>query len=151
MIEEIEAPARDKLPSFEGTTLDGETFRLDDYRGQPVVINIWGSWCVPCRTEAPALRRASTRFRSEDVQFVGINVRDNDASAVAFERTFDITYPSINTETSSEAMLAVSSVLPQSAVPSTIILDDQGRVAARVIGPGTYVTFETLINATLKS
>ncbi|MGI8901286.1 MAG: TlpA family protein disulfide reductase, partial [Nocardioides sp.] len=87
--------------------------------------------------------------RDRGVRFVGINVRDNDASARAFERRYQITYPSIVTADSGKALLAFGSKLPPNAVPSTMVVDQQGRLAARVIGKTTYGTLTSLIEDTL--
>ena len=143
MIQEIPPEERQTLETFAGETLEDGLFDLADHQGKVLLINVWGSWCVPCRTEAPELAKASEEFN--EVQFVGINVRDNDAAALAFEREYGITYPSINTATSSAAVLAISAAAPSNAVPSTVILDRQGRVAARVVGASTYSTFVALI------
>lgn len=136
---------RADLTTFSGVTLAGGTFDSSEFLGKVLVINVWGSWCIPCRGEAPDLKRASEDLREAGVRFVGINVRDNDAAALAFEREYGITYPSINTATSSAAVLAISAAAPSNAVPSTVILDRQGRVAARVVGASTYSTFVALI------
>ena len=114
-----------------------------------LVINLWGSWCPPCRAEAPALRRVWEETREQGVQFVGIDVRDNDAAAIAFERKYKITYPSITTADSGPAMLAFGSILPRNAIPSTLVVDRSGRVAARVVGRTTYVTLRDLVTETL--
>ena len=111
--------------------------------------NIWGSWCAPCRNEAPALRKAWSEHRQEGVQFIGINVRDNDVAARAFERRYKITYPSIRTDDSGAALLAFGSTLPPSAVPSTMVIDREGRIAARVIGETTYGTLTALVGETV--
>lgn len=149
VIEQIPPTARTELPPITGQLLDGGRYDSRDHRGEVVVYNVWGSWCVPCREEAPILRRVSQETRDRGVRFVGINVRDNDASARAFERRYDITYPSIVTADSGGALLAFGSKLPTNAVPSTMILDRQGRIAARVIGKTTYGTLTSLIKDTL--
>lgn len=147
VIEEIEPQDRPTLETFSGETLEDGFFDLEDHRGEVLLINVWGSWCVPCRTEAPDLARSSEEF--DDVQFVGINVRDNDASAIAFERSYGITYPSLTTDASAPAMLSVGRVVPRSAVPTTIIVGRDGRVTARVVGPGSYSTISALLTAAL--
>lgn len=149
VIEQIPAGDRRKLPAFEGDTLDGGHIASSDYLGKILVINVWGSWCPPCRAEAPALRRVWEEYRNQGVQFVGINIRDNDAAARAFERKFKITYPSITTEESGEAMLAIGSFLPRGAIPSTLVVDREGRVAARVIGRTTYISLRELVTEAL--
>ena len=149
VIEQIPPAERTELPPITGRLLDGGSYDSRDHRGDVVVYNVWGSWCVPCREEAPILRRVSQETRDRGVRFVGINVRDNDASARAFERRYEITYPSIVTADSNEALLAFGPKLPPSAVPSTMIVDAQGRIAARIIGKTSYGTLTSLIEDTL--
>lgn len=150
VVDEVTRADRVKMPHFEGDTLDGGHFDSRDHAGKVIVVNVWGSWCPPCREEGPSLRRVSDETRGHGVQFVGIDVRDNDAAALAFERKYKIKYPSIRTADSAAAMLAFSSILPRNAVPSTVVVDREGRVAARVIGKTTYVTLRDLVNATLE-
>lgn len=149
VVEQIAPEDRVEVEPFTGTLLTGQSFDSRDLFGQVVVYNVWGSWCAPCRTEAPALGRVSRANDGSGVRFIGINVRDNDAAAVAFEDRYDIAYPSISTDTSSTALLAFGPALPPSAVPSTMIVDDQGRLAARVIGPVDESTLEGLIADTI--
>lgn len=145
VIEQVAATERKPLPRVSGRLLDGGTFDSDDYAGRVVVYNVWGSWCPPCREEAPHLQRVWQEMKSRGVQFVGIDVKDNDAAARAFEREYGVTYPSINGEDSTTALLAFSGTLPANAIPSTVIVDQQGRVAARVVGKTTYATLRTLV------
>lgn len=149
VIEQIPVADRTELPSITGRLLDGGRYDSREHRGEVVVYNVWGSWCVPCREEAPVLRRVSQETRDRGVRFVGINVRDNDASARAFERRYDIPYPSIVTADSGGALLAFGSKLPPNAVPSTMIVDREGRIAARIIGKTTYGTLTSLVDDTL--
>lgn len=145
VIEQVPVADRSELPPIAGELLQGGAYDSRDLLGTVVVYNVWGSWCAPCREEAPALRKVSKETRPDGVRFVGINVRDNDAAALAFERRYEITYPSIRTADSQKALLAFGSKLPASAVPSTMIVDREGRLAARVIGKTTYSTLSTLV------
>jgi thiol-disulfide isomerase/thioredoxin len=142
-------PAADRAEpvALSGTTLAGDPLDLATLRGQPVVINVWGSWCGPCITEAPDLQAAYTRLRAEQVSFVGINTRDNRAAALAFERTHGIGYPSLVDE--GAQMLALRGAVPPSAIPSTLVIDKQGRIAARVSGPATEATLVGLVDDVL--
>lgn len=149
VVEQVAVADRVEMPHFEGSTLDGGYFDSDDHAGKVLVVNVWGSWCPPCREESPGLRRVSEETAARGVQFIGIDVRDNDAAALAFERKYKITYPSIRTADSAAAMLAFSSILPRNAIPSTVIVDREGRVAARVVGKTTYVTLRDLVNDVL--
>ena len=123
---------RDKAPVLSGTTLDGDHLSTTDFPGKVLVINVWGSWCAPCRHEAPTLVQAAAETRSV-AQFVGIDTRDLDvAPAKAFVRAFKVTYPSLYDPTG--RLLLNFSQIPPSAIPSTLIIDTEGRIAARVIG-----------------
>ena len=135
---------RVQIEDFTAELLDGSAFDTRDLRGKVSVFNVWGSWCGPCREEAPDLARVSKEFE-DDVQFVGINVRDSADAARAFERSFDVPYPSIRPQDSATATLAFGGALASAAVPSTVVLDVDGRVAARVVGTITYSTLQGLV------
>jgi thiol-disulfide isomerase/thioredoxin len=137
------------LPRVTGALLQGGTFDSADYPDTVMVYNVWGSWCAPCRAEAPALQEVREQTRDRGVQFVGVNVRDNDAAARAFEREFDITYPSITTADSAPVLLAFRTSLPPSAIPSTLVVDRDGRVAARIVGATTYTKLRPLVDEVL--
>lgn len=128
----LPAERRPVAPSLTGSLLTGEPFELLSQRGRVVVINTWGSWCAPCRAEAAALEQVYADTRDSGVFFLGINVRDNRPAAAAFQRTFRVSYPSVFD--GSGSILAQFRELPPAAVPSTLVLDRQGRVAARFIG-----------------
>jgi thiol-disulfide isomerase/thioredoxin len=137
---------RPSAPPVSGRTLDGRRLALADLRGSTVVLNVWGSWCAPCRDEAPDLVRAAHRMQDEDVQFVGINVREPGiASAQAFARRYDVPYPSIY-DTDGSELLGFRDTLPPDAIPSTLVIDEQGRVAARVLGPVDTTTLVGLVH-----
>ena len=140
------APAdRTELPAVSGTSLEGEPLSTADFRGQVVVVNVWGSWCAPCRAEAPALAGASAATEGR-AQFVGITTRDSDpAQARAFVRAFGIGYPSIF-DPDGKALLVFAGTLPPSAIPSTLIIDEQGRLAARVLGEISELTLVAMID-----
>ena len=132
-------------PALEGTTLDGKPFALTDLSGKTVVINVWGSWCGPCRAETPDLVRLANENGDRGVRFLGINTRDNPAAAKAFVRNFKVPYPSIE-DPRGQVLLAFRGVIPTSVVPSTIVIDPQGRIAARIIGPVTYTTLNGILD-----
>nr|WP_246283417.1 TlpA disulfide reductase family protein [Nocardioides perillae] len=151
VVEQTAVSDREPLPRLRGGTLDGSQFDTAEHDGSVLVVNVWGSWCPPCRAEAPGLRRVWDESRADGVQFVGLNVRDTDAAAIAFERRYRITYPSITTEESGEALLALRTMLPPNAIPSTLVVDRDGNVAARVIGRTTYRTLRALVDDVLES
>ena len=110
-----------------------------------MVINVWGSWCSPCRKEAPALQSASVELGKQGVKTIGINTQDDDANkALAFERAFKITYPSV--VDNGALLLQLRGAVPANAIPPTLVLDDQGRVAARLSAPVTRTTLLDLVH-----
>lgn len=128
-----------------GETLEGEPISLEDFEGKTVVVNVWGSWCAPCRAEAPELVAASEELAADDVQFLGINSRDLDrAAAQAFQRRFEVPYPSIYDQ-QGKTLLAFRGTLSPNAIPSTVVIDAEGRVAASVIGEVSRSTLVGLV------
>ncbi|HVB45382.1 MAG TPA: TlpA disulfide reductase family protein [Streptosporangiaceae bacterium] len=138
------AGSRPAAPEVGGETLTGQHFSLAGYRGRVVVLNFWGSWCAPCRSEAPALAALSQHFGSDQVSFVGDDVHDSVIAAQAFERTFGISYPSVNDQ-GEQVALAFHSTVPPDAIPSTLLIDRSGRIAARVVGEVSYSGLRALI------
>lgn len=142
---QVIAPAdRTVAPEVSGTTLDGEPLALSDFAGDVVVVNVWGSWCAPCRAEAEALQQVYLDQKQDGVRFVGLNTRDQQAAALAFEQRFGITYPSLVDE-SGELQLAFRDSLPPNAIPSTLVIDRDGDIAARVVGPTSYSQLSELV------
>lgn len=142
---EIEPLQRSEPVDVRGDDLDGNPLSLKDLRGDVVVVNVWGSWCVPCREEAPMLSSLSRELDGSGVSFVGIDVRDNVTAAKAFEKRYGITYPSFD-DPRARAVLAFQGTVPVQAVPSTIVLDRRGRVAGRIIGVAEESTLRALID-----
>lgn len=129
----IDPAQREPAPDFSGPTLDGGTFDLGDHRGDVVVLNVWGSWCAPCRAEAPALAAVAEQTAADGVVFIGVNTRDTETAARAFEDEFGVPYPSV-VDTDGRRLLAFRDTLPPAAIPSTLVVDRDGLMAARVIG-----------------
>jgi thiol-disulfide isomerase/thioredoxin len=128
-----------------GTTIDGKPLSLDDYAGKVVVVNVWGSWCAPCRAEAPMLADAARDLAKQDVAFLGIDSRDpSESAAKAFVRRFGIPYPSIYDQ-QGRTLLAFRGTLNPNAIPSTVIIDREGRVAASVLGEISRTTLYDLV------
>lgn len=128
------APANRRDPvELSGPTLDGSSLDLASLRGKVVVLNVWGSWCPPCRKEAPVLKKVSQDVGGKDVVFVGIDTRDSDAAAKAFLDNIGLTYANV-VDPDGELLLAFKGELNPNAIPSTLVLDKQGRVAARIVG-----------------
>jgi len=142
----LDKAQRRPAPPVSGRTLDGKHFSLAGERGTTVVLNVWGSWCAPCRDEAPDLVKAAQKLRNDDVRFVGINVREPGvASAQAFVRHYGVPYPSIY-DTDGSQLLGFRDTLPPDAIPSTLVIDPQGRVAARVLGTVDTTTLVGLVH-----
>lgn len=140
----IPVDQRKTIPELVGTDLTGQPLSTTTWAGQLIVLNVWGSWCGPCRKEAPDLVKAAAATRGR-AQFIGINTRDNSAAtAEAFERSFGVEYPSFYDPTG-ELLLKLQD-LPPSAIPSTLVLDTQGRAAARVLGATTAATLQGIID-----
>ncbi len=147
--ETLTADARDAAPSIVGTTLDGDQLDVADLRGRVVVLNSWASWCAPCREEAPAFVALSEGSNPDDVTVVGLNVTDDDAAARGFVDDYGVPYPSI--VDGDGAILRTIPGVPPSSLPSTVILDREGRIAARIVGGTDAVELGTLIAAVLET
>ncbi len=137
-----------RVGDVSGTTLSGAHLSLASYRGKVVVVNFWGSWCNPCRSEAQGLAQVATDYAAKGVAFVGIDIRDSRAAALAFDRQFRIPYPSIfdNTET---LALRFPHAIPAST-PTTIVIGRNGDILAKVTGPIEYTDLRTLVQHVLK-
>ena len=137
--------SRPQAPQVTGKTLTGSGFRLSADRGSVVVMNFWGSWCTPCREEAPTLGELARHFATSGVRFVGVDIRDDPASAEAFDQNFRISYPSLN-DPSDLIALDFQGTAPPTSIPSTLIIDRTGHVAARIIGPVSYNGVKALLS-----
>lgn len=145
-VTEIAQSARGEAVSFAGTVEDGSEVSSADYLGEVVVVNFWYASCAPCRAEAPDLQALNAQFTGQGAEFLGVNVRDQAANALAFNESFGITYPSVMDVEDGQMQLAFSGSIPPNAVPTTLVLDAEGRVAARILGQvSTPSILETLI------
>ncbi len=146
-ISTIAVGARKVAPAVTGTTLDGAALDLADYRGKVVVLNFWASWCPPCRAEAKDLERVSTDTKALGVQFVGVNIKDDSlANARTFNRANGVTYPSLFDQPGRIGLL-FRDTLPPTAIPSTLVIDRQGRLAARGLGGLTADELAPIVRA----
>lgn len=143
---DLEAGEREPAPAVTGETLGGDELSVESLEGV-VVLNFWASWCGPCAAEAPDLVATHERYADRGVNLVGVNVRDSRTNAQSFERDFDKPYPSLYDEDSSIA--ASFGGIGASALPTTIILDDDHRVAARLFGRVTETQLATRIERLL--
>jgi thiol-disulfide isomerase/thioredoxin len=134
----IEKAERIAAPVLSGMTLSGKTFIFNP--GQVAVVNVWASWCSPCRAEIPILIELANQYTQ--TQFMGILTRDNPATAEAFARRFAIPYPTFIDDS---VLIGFKGSLPANAIPSTVLLDKQGNVAARISGEVTLTSLSKLI------
>ncbi len=132
----VEIPAADRGEPvvFDGTTESGDEVSSADYEGEVLVVNFWYAACGPCRAEAADLEKAYSAFEGEDVAFLGINTADAPEAAAAFAETYGVSYPSVMAAEDGAVKLAFAERTPINATPTTLELDSEGRVAARIIG-----------------
>ncbi|MET3901916.1 TlpA disulfide reductase family protein [Paenarthrobacter sp. 4246] len=132
--------------ALKGTLFNGNQVKPEDLQGKVTVLNFWFAACAPCRIEAPQLEALHQDFKDQGVQFFGVNLRDEQATAEAFDKTFNITYPSFN-DKDGAVLLSVSGIVPPGAVPTTLVLDKDGKVASRVLGEIEKSTLKALITS----
>lgn len=136
---------RASAPSFSGTLLDGAPFASSSLRGSVAVINFWGSWCAPCRVETPEFSQVATAVAGRGVRFVGVDVKEDKQFAEAFVASRSISYPSLY-DPRGEVALAFRGY-PANAIPSTVVLDRQGRVAAVYTAAVSQQNLRTVLDA----
>ncbi|MBT2541610.1 TlpA family protein disulfide reductase [Streptomyces sp. ISL-44] len=131
----VDSGARPTAPVLAGEDLDGKPVSLAEFRGQVVVLNVWGSWCGPCRAEADDLERLSGQTRAEGVRFLGINTRDRDrAAAQSFVRAHGLGFPSLHDPDGELLLRFPPALLNPQAIPSTLVIDRRGRIAVSIGG-----------------
>lgn len=145
-ITEIAPENRGAPVDFSGTDESGAVIDSSAFAGNVVVVNFWYAGCAPCRAEAPLLESALEATTETGAVFVGVNVRDQAETVVTFNKQFGVTYPSI-IDTEGATQLSFATNVPPNAVPTTLILDRQGRVAARILGALSSASIlSTLVN-----
>ena len=142
------ASAGPVAPKVTGTTLTGEKFALAQDRGHVVVMNFWGSWCTPCRAEAPVLASLARRFTPNGVRFLGVDIRDSPTTAEAFQSSFHISYPSLN-DPGDVIALDFQDTVPPSGIPTTLVIGRNGRITARIIGEVSAPDLRGLISTAM--
>ncbi|WP_240642222.1 TlpA family protein disulfide reductase [Microbacterium sulfonylureivorans] len=148
---EIPEGERTEPIDFEGVLDTGEPVTSADYAGDVMVVNFWYAACAPCRVEAPLLEEAHQAFEGDDVSFLGINLTDGAEASRAFAETHGVGYPSALATVDGSIKLAFAGQTPLNAVPVTLVLDREGRVAARIIGRLSETSIlETLVSDTLE-
>lgn len=137
--------ARSRLPDVEATTLSGGRVALRDLVGHGLaVVNVWASWCTECRTESPALARLAGQLRGQGVVFVGIDEQDNVDKARAFARSTGMSYPHLVDADGS--LLSKFTLLPSYGIPSTLVVDRHGDMAARIVGATNAAQLRSVID-----
>ena len=142
----LDPAERVAAPDLVGTTLDGQQLSSAGLAGDVLVVNVWASWCAPCRSEAPSLERLAKEFADQGVSFIGLNTRDSDTSARSFVERFGISYPNV-VDRDGVLQLGFRDSLPPRAIPSTLVIDRLGRVAARVLGAVSESSLRGVIEA----
>lgn len=133
-VTEYSLDSRPTAASWSGVTESGAEISSDQLRGVITVINFWYAGCAPCRVEMPELIELQDEFLSDEVQFVGVNVRDTSETALAFARRIGINFPSVMDSKDGSVVLSFTGVVTPQAVPTTLVIDSEGRVSARVLG-----------------
>lgn len=150
-VQQLAAASRSTTVSLSGTTVDGKAWSTaNDAAGKVVVVNVWGSWCAPCVDETPHLQQVWQSYSAsgKPVALVGIDIKEGTATAAAFLKANGVTYPSLSDSASGgQPMLALQG--KAAATPSTLVLDRQGRIAARVLGATTASTLTALVDDVL--
>jgi peroxiredoxin len=148
---EIPSAERTDPVDFEGVLDTGGTTSSADYAGDVLVVNFWYAGCAPCRVEAAELAAADTAFQGQDVAFLGVNLYDGAAASQAFAEKYGVEYPSALATEDGSIKLAFAGETPLNAVPVTLVLDKEGRVAARLVGQIESASIlETIVRETLE-
>ncbi|WJS90339.1 TlpA family protein disulfide reductase [Microbacterium testaceum] len=131
---EIPPENRGDPVEFTGSLDNGSAVSSADFAGKVLVVNFWYATCGPCIIEAPRLEQAYQTFQGQDVAFLGINTYDQPATALSFARDHGVSYSSAMAVGDAQLKLAFTDAAPLNATPTTLVLDKQGRVAARIVG-----------------
>lgn len=147
-IEQLAREERAKPIDLSGTTLAGKEWNISGERGRVTVLNVWGAWCGPCQEELPHLQAVWDGYAKADkpVQFMGLDQRDSVSAAAATLKRFKVTYPSLRDD-GGRSLLALQG--KAATTPTTLVIDRQGRIAARVSGPITVTTLRDLVDDVL--
>ncbi|MFK3672502.1 TlpA family protein disulfide reductase [Leifsonia aquatica] len=133
-VSEFAAGSRGDAVSFQGELADGSPVSSKDYTGDVLVVNFWYAGCPPCRVEAPDLEALYQKYKTEGVDFLGVNLYDSASTAASFEKDKGVTYPSVLDRDTGSVLLAFSKTVPPKATPTTLVIDKKGRVSARILG-----------------
>jgi len=149
-VKEIPEAERGDAVAFAGVTEHGDAVSDADYAGDVLVVNFWYAACGPCIAEAPVLEEVSQEFAGEGVEFLGVNIYDQAPTAISFAQDNGVSYPSVIDIHDKNVSLAFAAAAPLKAPPVTLVIDRQGRVAARIIGQITTASIlSTLVRDAL--
>jgi thiol-disulfide isomerase/thioredoxin len=149
-VTEFALGSRPKAASWSGTTESGEEISSTQLEDVITVMNFWYAGCAPCRIEMPELLELQTEFLPEGVQFIGVNVRDSAETALAFARRIDMNFPSVMDAKTGSVVLGFTGVVTPQAVPTTLVIDAQGNVSARVLGRIDKGILATLVKTVIE-
>ncbi|MCB0918099.1 MAG: TlpA family protein disulfide reductase [Actinobacteria bacterium] len=147
-VELLDVADRRPLPELRGSSVYGDTLNLVDYRGRVLVLNIWASWCGPCRGEAPELREVWQETKDQPVQFIGLVTRDSEVASQRFAESYELDYPHLM-DADGSLQLQMRDSVPPAAIPSTLFVDREGRVAGRIIGKASAAALRGFIEELL--
>jgi thiol-disulfide isomerase/thioredoxin len=148
-VTEFALGSRPKAADWSGVSESGDSLSSDQLAGVITVINFWYAGCAPCRVEMPELIELQDQFLSDQVQFIGVNVRDTSETALAFARQINLNFPSVMDAKTGSVVLAFTGVVTPQAVPTTLVIDSEGNVSARVLGRIDKGILEELIKTVI--
>ena len=149
-VTEFALGSRPKAASWSGVTESGEAISSTQLDGVITVMNFWYAGCAPCRIEMPELIQLQTEFLPEGVQFIGVNVRDSAETSLAFARRIDMNFPSVMDAKTGSVVLGFTGVVTPQAVPTTLVIDAEGNVSARVLGRIDKGILTTLVKTVIE-
>lgn len=149
-VTEFAPGSRPKAASWSGVTESGEAISSTQLDGVITVMNFWYAGCAPCRIEMPELIQLQTEFLPEGVQFIGVNVRDSAETSLAFARRIDMNFPSVMDAKTGSVVLGFTGVVTPQAVPTTLVIDAEGNVSARVLGRIDKGILTTLVKTVIE-
>ena len=149
-VTEFALGSRPKAASWSGVTESGEEISSTQLEGVITVMNFWYAGCAPCRIEMPELIELQTEFLPEGVQFIGVNVRDSAETSLAFARRIDMNFPSVMDAKTGSVVLGFTGVVTPQAVPTTLVIDAEGNVSARVLGRIDKGILTTLVKTVIE-
>ena len=149
-VTEFALGSRPKAADWAGVSESGDNLSSDQLTGVITVMNFWYAGCAPCRVEMPELIELQGQFLSDEVQFIGVNVRDTADTALAFARQVDLNFPSVMDAKTGSVVLGFTGVVTPQAVPTTLVIDSEGNVSARVLGRIDKGILEELIKTVVR-